>query len=612
MNRNPSAVHFRRSTADALAAPAWRLLDRAVARWVIGHGGSALLAHLAGWASFADAQGDSALPLCGDDAGRHGMRRLAADELTALASEGLLGTPETDAASAIDTPFVLDHGDFYLRRNYRNEVAVAEHIRARRQQQAVAAALTAADLDALFDADRSAATQGQREAVAQVLGRRLFVLSGGPGTGKTATVLRMLLALSREHAAQHAGAVPLIELCAPTGKAAQRLAQALRLGGEGLRAQRQPLADAWLTHLDAALAAHTGTVHRLLGSQGRGDRFTWHADNPLAADIVVLDEASMIDLALLRALLDALPAHAVLVLVGDADQLTSVDTGSVLLDIVHAIVRQGGDGLVRLRHSFRAQPALLAINEAARIGDTVALTAALAQAGDAARWQRVTRVSELRQQLVAWLRALHSTLSDAGAFATMARDDPATVLRVLTALRQQQVLCALREGEFAADAVNDAIEAGLRQALGVHPDTLWYPGRAVLIRHNDSASGLFNGDVGICLADDSGVLQVWFESSAVPAQHAAPTGLLRFSPGSLPPHRGAFAMTIHKSQGSEYERVAVLLPADADNPILSRQLLYTAITRAKAGIQLWCSDAVLAAALRRDASRCGALARRIG
>lgn len=610
MNRNPSAVHFRRSTADALAAPAWRLLDRAVARWVIGHGGSALLAQVAGWASFADAQGDSALPLCGDDAGRHGMRRLAVDELTALAGEGLLGSPETDAASAIDTPFVLDHGDFYLRRNYRNEVAVAEHIRARRQQQAVAAALTAADLNALFDADRSVATQGQREAVAQVLGRRLFVLSGGPGTGKTATVLRMLLALAREHAAQHAGAAPLIELCAPTGKAAQRLAQALRLGAEGLRAQHQPLPDAWLAHLDAALAAHTGTVHRLLGSQGRGDGFTWHADNPLAADIVVLDEASMIDLALLRALLDALPAHTVLVLVGDADQLSSVGTGSVLLDISHAMTQQGG--LVRLRHSFRAQPALLAINEAARIGEHTLLANALAQAGDAARWQRVSRVSELRQQLAAWLRALHSTLSDAGAFAAMARDDPAAVLRVLTALRQQQVLCALREGEFGADAVNDAIEAGLRHALGVHPDTLWYPGRAVLIRHNDSASGLFNGDVGICLADDSGVLQIWFESGAVPAQHAAQTGLLRFSPGSLPPHRGAFAMTIHKSQGSEYERVAVLLPADADNPILSRQLLYTAITRAKAGIQLWCSDVVLAAALRRDASRCGALARRIG
>lgn len=611
MNRNPSAVQFRRSAADALAAPAWRLLDRAVAHWVISHGGSALLAHVAGWASFADAQGDSALPLCGDDAGRHGMRRLAADALTALASEGLLGTPETYAASAIDTPFVLDQGDFYLRRNYRNEVAVAEHIRARLQQPTQAATLTPAELDVLFHADHSAATQGQREAVAQVLGRRLFVLSGGPGTGKTATVLRMLLALSREHAAHHAGAAPLIELCAPTGKAAQRLAQALRLGAEGLRAQRQPpLPDAWLAHLDAALAAHTGTVHRLLGSQGRGDGFTWHADNPLAADIVVLDEASMIDLALLRALLDALPAHAVLVLVGDADQLSSVGTGSVLLDISHAMTQQGG--LVRLRHSFRAQPALLAINEAARIGEHTLLVNALAQAGDAARWQRVSRVSELRQQLAAWLRALHSTLSDAGAFAAMARDDPASVLRVLTALRQQQVLCALREGEFGADAVNDAIEAGLRQALGVHPDTLWYPGRAVLIRHNDSASGLFNGDVGICLADDGGVLQVWFESSAVPAQHAAQTGLLRYSPGSLPPHRGAFAMTIHKSQGSEYERVAVLLPADADNPILSRQLLYTAITRARAGIQLWCSDVVLAAALRRDASRCGALARRIG
>lgn len=615
MSSNQSYVHFGRSAADKIAAPQWRPLDRAVARWVMCHGGSALLAEVAGWASFADGQGDSALPLRGEDAGRHGMRRLAAEEVAALSVEGLLGTPETDAEHGIDTPFVLDQDHLYLRRNYRNEVAVGEHIRARRQRRYAAAAPGEDDLDELFHGDRSAASQAQREAIRQAVGRGLFVLGGGPGTGKTATVLRLLLALARAYAARHEGGAPVIHLCAPTGKAAQRLAQALRSGADALRAHPQrPLPTVWLPHLGSALDAHTGTVHRLLGARGAGDDFTWHADNPISADIVVLDEASMIDLALLRALLDALPAHAVLVLVGDADQLSSVGTGSVLLDIASAITRQGGDGLVRLQHSFRAQRALLPINEAARIGDSAALFGALNQAGDAAQWQPVASVVELRQQLIPWVRALRTTLHDAGAFAPVAGDDPAAALRVLAALRRQQVLCALREGDFGAYAVNDAIEESLRRSIPESADAIWYPGRAVMINHNDSGTGLFNGDVGICLRDDSGALQVWFEHTAAATTSPGDAGsrLLRFNPGSLPAHRGAFAMTIHKSQGSEYEQVAVLLPADADNPILSRQLLYTGISRAKARIQLWCTEPVLAAAMRRDAGRRGALARRIG
>ncbi len=615
MSSNQSYVGFGRNAADKITAPPWRPLDRAVARWVMCHGGSALLAEVAGWASFADGQGDSALPLRGEDAGRHGMRRLAAEEQAALSAEGSLSMPEADGEHDIDTPFVLERDDFYLRRNYRNEVAVGEHIRARRHRPQATAAPSESDLDDLFHGDRSAACRAQREAVRQAVGRRLFVLGGGPGTGKTSTVLRMLLALSRAHAARHDGTMPIIELCAPTGKAAQRLAQALRSGADALRAHPQrPLREAWIPHLEAALDAHTGTVHRLLGSRGAGDDFVWHADNPIAADIVVLDEASMIDLALLRALLDALPENAVLVLVGDADQLSSVGTGSVLLDITGAITRQGGDGLVRLQHSFRAQQALLPINEATRIGGSAALSSALDQAGGAAQWQPVASVSALRQQLAPWVQALRTTLGDAGAFAPVARDDADAALRVLAALRQRQVLCALREGEFGAYAVNDAIEESLRRSIPESADAVWYPGRAVMISRNDSGSGLFNGDVGICLRDESGALQVWFEHSAAATTMPGDPGarLLRFSPGSLPAHRGAFAMTIHKSQGSEYEQVAVLLPADADNPILSRQLLYTGISRAKARIELWCTEPVLAAALRRDAGRRGALARRIG
>jgi exodeoxyribonuclease V alpha subunit len=181
----------------------------------------------------------------------------------------------------------------------------------------------------------------------------------------------------------------------------------------------------------------------------------------------------------------------------------------------------------------------------------------------------------LRQQLALWVQALCSTLHNAGAFSAVPRDDPAMVLRALAALRQQQVLCALREGDFGAYAVNDAIEESLRKANAEYADAVWYPGRAVMISHNDNSTGLFNGDVGICLRDESGGMQVWFERHSTPTALTTDAGLrlVRLNPGSVPTHRGAFAMTIHKSQGSEYDQVAVLLPPDADNPILSRQLL---------------------------------------
>lgn len=614
MSTNPSYVHFRQNPADLPSAPCWRPLERSVARWVMCHGGSPLLAEVAAWASFADGQGDSALPLRGDGIGRHGMRKLTATELTTLTCEPLLSVTGASDSDVNNTPFVLDQDDFYLRRNFRNEVVVGDHLRQRRHCRPTAAALSTTDIDALFQHDRSDAAQAQREAVRQVLGTSLFVLSGGPGTGKTTTVLRMLLALSREHAALHAGDLPVIHLCAPTGKAAQRLAQALRTGADALRGHPQhPLPDAWLPYLESALSAQTSTVHRLLGSRGANDGFNWHADNPLSADIVVLDEASMIDLALLRALLDALPAHAALVLVGDADQLSSVGTGSVLLDIANAIAQQGGAGLVRLQHSFRAHQALLPINEAARSGDTAALLSALEHAGNAAHWLPLASASMLRQQLAHWVQALRSTLHNAGAFAAVPRNDPATVLRALAALRQQQVLCALREGDFGAYAVNDAIEESLRKANPEYADAVWYPGRAVMISHNDNSTGLFNGDVGICLRDESGRMQVWFERHSTPTALTTDAGLrlVRLNPGSVPAHRGAFAMTIHKSQGSEYEQVAVLLPPDAENPILSRQLLYTGISRAKTRLQLWSTEPALAAAMRRDAGRRGALARRI-
>lgn len=608
------SYHFGPLPIDATAPEAWRPLDRAVARWVVIHGGSPLLALVAGWASLAEGYGDSALPLQGPDAARHGMGVLDQAALAALADEPLVEVAGNEGPPTTTAPFVIDHGHFYLRRNFLHEVAVAQQLAARRAAGRMDVQTPVGGLDELFDGANDAAIQAQRNAVAGVPGRRLFVLTGGPGTGKTSTVLRMLLMLARSAAAQGAAA-PEIRLAAPTGKAAQRLAAALREGGRALRGRADgPLPAAWQACLEHVLAAEAGTVHRLLGSRGRSGGFRHHAGDPLAADIVVVDEASMVDLALLRALLDALPAAATLILVGDADQLTSVGTGSVLLDLVAALDADGAPELVRLQHSFRAHQDLVAINQAILQGDAAAFAAAWQAAGTAAIRRQVATASDLQRALGGWCRGLRQALQACGAYDPLptGRDD--LVLAALDGLRGRQLLCALREGPFGAVEANAAMERALRVDAGDHVGTPWYPGRAVLVTRNDAAAGLFNGDVGLCLLGTDGQLRVWFEAATTAGDAAAANGqrsVRALAPGNLPAHEAGFALTIHKSQGSEYDHVALLLPPEADSRILSRQLLYTGASRARHVLELWATDAALESAIATPVRRAGGLRQRL-
>lgn len=615
--------HFRPLPIDAAVPEAWRALDRAVARWVVIHGGSSLLAVVAGWASLAEGHGDSALPLAGADSARHGMGALDPAARAALDAEPLVCVVGSGQAPRADAPFVIEHEHFYLRRNFCHEVAVAQQLNARRTGQLPAGQVSAADLAVLFHGATGAAVQAQRDAVAGVPGRRLFVLTGGPGTGKTTTVLRMLLMLLKD-AAERGVPAPVIRLSAPTGKAAQRLSESLRDGAKGLRERAgAPLLAAWQTHLDDALGADASTLHRLLGSRGRSGGFRYHADDRLPADIVVVDEASMVDLALLRALLDALRDDAALILVGDADQLTSVGTGSVLLDLVSALEADYAPELVRLQHSFRADQSLVPVNQAILRGDATAFAAAWQAAGTRAIRHAVATTQDLRRVLGPWCRALQQSLQASGAYAAVpaARDD--LVLAALDGLRARQLLCALRESEFGATAVNAIIERTLSSGLDDYAGALWYPGRAVMITRNDAAAGLFNGDVGICLLDTDGQLRVWFEVTVARAAAASPgapatahntvrnRSVRAFAPGSLPEHQGAFAVTIHKSQGSEYGHVALLLPPDADNRILSRQLLYTGASRAREVVEVWGTAAALAVAITTPVVRAGGLQQRL-
>ena len=612
-----NAYAFRRDPHES-ACDAWRALDRAFFRWVRAHGGSDLLATVGAWTSLADGNGDTALPLH-DATNRHGMPRLSDADIAALRDESMVGNGRGGGVK----PFVLDaDGRFYLWRNHRHEDVVAAAIR-RLRAASRTIAVVEDDLDALFHGRRDSAISPQREAVRRVGGRKLFVLTGGPGTGKTTTVLRMLLMLQRQQ--QRLSPTPLtMQLAAPTGKAAQRLLQALQRGKQDLVATNDaqqhpqiPLQSDWHGLLATVPDTEALTLHRLLGYNPHRNAFRHDARHPIAADVVVVDEASMVDLALLRSLLDALRPDATLILVGDPDQLTSVAAGSALMDLV-SVMESGHaqdampDDIVRLRHSFRAEQSLATINESVRNGDRAALIDELAAADHQAVQHAVADTSQLAIALRRWTDALvmredvRPQLPNTGDDATQDAAH-ATVLAALDALAARQLLCALREGEFGAQTINALIERRLKRAWKIADAATWYSGRAIIVTRNDYATRLFNGDTGLCLADVDGRLRVWFASVDNAGQPTARS----FDPHALPAHDSAFAITIHKSQGSEYDHVAVLLPPDADHRILSRQLLYTGLSRAKHAVELWSTDIALEAALAQPVHRAGGLAARL-
>lgn len=645
---------FRRRLAEGFDSEdaELRAIDRAVARWVLAHGGSMLLARVAAAASRAEGEGDSVLILAGDGSGRF-VAPLDEDALVELAKEPLVASleqaarmaSEGDAEAGAAAPgwaFVLDGVQFYLRRSFAHEQALAGMLRARREGTCAAESGAGSGkarietgagsgfggsrptlwdagrlgglggdaleswIDQLFGGDRSAAVRAQRAAVASFADRRLFVLTGGPGTGKTTTVLRMLLLRLRAHQ-QRFGVLPRLRLAAPTGKAAQRLAESLQSGASALRAQG--LAVDWAPALDHVLAAEAGTLHRLLGSRGPARGHAWHHGRRLPLDLLVIDEASMVDLALLRASVEALPEDATVLLVGDAEQLASVGTGSVLRDLVEALQQDPRGDLVRLQHSFRAEAALQPLNAAIAEGDASGFAEAAARAGQAFALRAVSDTRSLQFALHEHAQRLHAALAAGQVFVPLPAEESAqaqAITRAHAALREAQLLCALRRGPFGALACDAAIDVALKRRLGLPEGQAWYPGRAVIVLQNDYAAGLFNGDIGLCLRAADGSLGVWFEARGVVA-----AGLRGLAPGALPLHGGGFALSVHKSQGSEYGEVALLLPPDPEHPILGRALLYTGATRARRALSLWSTETALSTALSRPTQRVSGLAARL-
>ena len=490
------------------------------------------------------------------------------------------------------TPLVLDDNHrLYLHRYWRYESNLARAISIRASQQPAATDSARLDqgLERLFPSG-SNADLGQRLAATTATQRNLCIVTGGPGTGKTRTVV-LILALLLE---QSPNTPFRIALTAPTGKAAARLQEAVNILKPSLPCSKATLGQ---------LPAEAFTLHRLLGihpvtSQPRFDR-----TNPLPYDLVVLDEASMVDLALMAKLFDALPDKARIILLGDKDQLASVEAGAVLGDICHGAMAQRRNSpatksalaecIVQLdkTHRFRDSSGILELSQAINNGDGAGAGRIL-QSFDfgrpGVRGRELPAPRDLKQSLRDEVLQRFESL--------IGETDPARALRTLSQFR---ILCALRKGPYGVEAINRSVGQILAEAGMIAPRQRNYAGRPILITRNEPSLKLFNGDIGIMLPDPvSGDLRAWFATSDASIRSVIP---LR-----LPEHETAFAMTIHKSQGSEFEHVLMILP-DRENPLLTRELLYTGITRASQEVELWFREAVLLKAIAQSVRRSSGL-----
>ncbi len=510
------------------------------------------------------------------------------------------------------TPLVLEDGRLYLRRYWQFERAVAAGMASRLAPlpPPLAPAELQAMFAALFPTDKGAASVNwQKIACGIALRQRFAVMTGGPGTGKTTTVLALLALLQASTLAGGKAALR-IHLAAPTGKAAARLNESIASRIDAL--PLSALGDA--ETIRQAIPERVTTLHRLLGLGGQRRR-RYNARNPLPLDVLVIDEASMVDLEMMATVIDALPAEARLILLGDRDQLASVEAGAVLGELcaraeaghywpqtaewlqqatAEALPQEVVDAegalpdqaiaMLRESHRFAADSAIGELAGSINAGRRPDWLTARATPPSGVSWLQPDSptADEWRDCVLAGCSDYLQKVRDGAGDKTDKSEQDAWARSVLAARQQFQVLAALRHGPWGVTGLNAQIEQWLAEAGWIAADDPWYPGRPVMMTRNDYALGLMNGDLGITLpllVDGVRRIRVAFADSD------ADGGVRWVSPLRLAHAETVHAMTVHKSQGSEFNEVALVLPPGR-NPLVTRELLYTGVTRARDRVRL--------------------------
>lgn len=490
----------------------------------------------------------------------HSCVRLKDEEINMISGLPIVSEDAT-------TPLVLQGERLYLQRYYQYERQLAAGLRALAANRTDPASLSLARDSRLFlETEEGDEPDMQRAAVELALCQHLCIISGGPGTGKTTTVVKLLRALEMQY-----GKLKIV-LSAPTGKAAMRLKESVYNAKNVIK---EGSAE--------SIPEEAFTLHRLLGISSAYPMGRFGEDNPMDWDVVIVDEASMVDLAMMSKLVCSLKANARLILLGDKDQLSSVESGAVLADCMEGLA----ENRIELTRTYRFNEEIKKLAGAVIQGAVSKVMSILGRQVNGV-------VAQVRGDVFLWAADQYRPYMKC-----VQNFQLTDVTEVFDIFFSFSLLCAVKNGFLGVASFNRNIEllfAG--EGYDCQPGS-WYHGRPVMVTKNDYSLGVYNGDVGICLRDrETGKLEVWFEKGDGSYRNVLPSRL-----GGC---ETVYAMTVHKSQGSEFTEVGIVLP-DQDVSVVSRQLLYTAVTRAKQKVYLAASEDILTSCLNRSAQRVSGL-----
>lgn len=497
---------------------------------------------------------------------------LEPDFLDQLRSDACAFAVTTDTCKGSFKPLVLEGDRLYLHRYWVYEKTLACQLISRAGVKPTAAP----DEATIRSCTRLNLDAGQIDAIRKAVANRLCIITGGPGTGKTTIVSVVLTALLKEKTDLK------IRLCAPTGKAQARLKEALQAEINGnLNLDKDGSLQNILTALE------TSTIHRLLKANPSTGHFTFNADNRLTADVLIVDEVSMVDLPLMVKLLTAMPDDCKLILLGDRDQLAAVEIGAALSEMCDAWENKPPVARLTHSHRFERAPGIKQLKDAINTASPEAWN--ILCAGDDSLALAASPATFDACEL-----ALRKQLEGHPFRDYLKAEDAQSALSRFDSFR---ILCATRDGSCGVNHVNQCMQ----KLLGVKTYGHGYP---VMVTVNDATHRLFNGDIGMCLRGKEDTVRVYFPDFEKPGE------LRDFSIAELPEHTPVFAMTVHKAQGSGFDEVLMILPP-YESPLLTRELVYTALTRAKKRCVVWADQKIFAAAVSHPTVRMSGLAERL-